>query len=253
MPQVKKSTANAERPERVEKHPPGPPLREALLAFLGITLLLGVFYHLKRQVPFIDRNLSALAAVLFLYVPASLIWRRGHDLEHYGFLYAPAAADPRGGRGLRASLLVYLGSVAVIFPLFVLGYFLFLRHVCVHLPRLLVTCAPLPVPRLSWPPDLFMTVLGQLLVVALPEEFFFRGFLQGVLAERFRPLSAVVLSSLLFALGHLLVGFDPGTLAVFFPGLFFGLLRARTGSILAGTLFHASCNLLIDVLHRSFG
>ena len=45
--------------------------------------------------------------------------------------------------------------------------------------------------------------------------------------------------------------FDPASLAVFFPGLLFGLLQRRTGSVLAGTLFHASCNVLIDVLHRS--
>ena len=46
---------------------------------------------------------------------------------------------------------------------------------------------------------------------------------------------------------------EPAALAVFFPGLLFGLLRMHTGSILAGTLFHASCNLLIDILHRSVG
>jgi membrane protease YdiL (CAAX protease family) len=41
-------------------------------------------------------------------------------------------------------------------------------------------------------------------------------------------------------------------LAVFFPALVFGWMRARTGSILAGATFHALCNLFADVLHTSF-
>jgi membrane protease YdiL (CAAX protease family) len=39
---------------------------------------------------------------------------------------------------------------------------------------------------------------------------------------------------------------------VFFPGLAFGWMRARTGSLAAGTAFHASCNLLSEILHASF-
>ena len=63
---------------------------------------------------------------------------------------------------------------------------------------------------------------------------------------------ALVAQSALFALCHLAVQGNPATLAVFFPGLVFGWLRARTDSIFAGTLFHALCNLYIEVLHRSF-
>jgi membrane protease YdiL (CAAX protease family) len=56
----------------------------------------------------------------------------------------------------------------------------------------------------------------------------------------------------LFALGHVLVDFNPQRLAVFFPALAFGWMRARTGSLAAGAVFHALCNLLADVLHASF-
>ena len=38
----------------------------------------------------------------------------------------------------------------------------------------------------------------------------------------------------------------------FFPGLVFGWMRARSGSILPGVLFHALCNLYIETLGRSF-
>jgi hypothetical protein len=63
---------------------------------------------------------------------------------------------------------------------------------------------------------------------------------------------ALVLSSALFALGHMLVVFDPRRLAVFFPGLLFGWLRSATGSILAGTICHAASNLFIHLLTRIY-
>jgi membrane protease YdiL (CAAX protease family) len=115
--------------------------------------------------------------------------------------------------------------------------------------------------RLQLPPDFLLLALSQILVVAVPEELFFRGYLMGRLEERWpsrrrflganvgRPL---VVSSLLFALGHLLVDFDLQRLSVFVPALVFGWMRARTGSIAAGALFHALCNLFSEVLHDSF-
>ena len=58
----------------------------------------------------------------------------------------------------------------------------------------------------------------------------------------------LVVSSLLFALGHVAVVPNPQRLAVFFPALVFGWMRARTGSIVPGAVFHALCNLFADVL-----
>ena len=63
---------------------------------------------------------------------------------------------------------------------------------------------------------------------------------------------ALILTSLLFALGHFLVDFNGLRLAVFFPALVFGWLRQSSGSILASILFHASSNLVSDVLHTLF-
>ncbi|MBX3183275.1 MAG: CPBP family intramembrane metalloprotease [Polyangiaceae bacterium] len=115
--------------------------------------------------------------------------------------------------------------------------------------------------RFVAPPDLLDEVLGQVLVIALPEEAFFRGYLQTELDRRFPPrfkvLGArlglgVVLASGLFAVGHLLTEPHPNRLAVFFPALVFGWLRAKTGGIGAGVLFHAACNLLTATLARGF-
>ncbi len=111
----------------------------------------------------------------------------------------------------------------------------------------------------AWPS--FDDVLGQLLVIALPEEAFFRGYVQSQLDRIFPrqvrvlglPLSAsIVLTSAVFALGHFLTVPSPERLAVFFPSLLFGALRARSGGIGASIVFHALCNLLSQSLSRGY-
>jgi membrane protease YdiL (CAAX protease family) len=47
------------------------------------------------------------------------------------------------------------------------------------------------------------------------------------------------------------VTFEPQMLTRFFPGLVFGWMYARTRSILAGTIFHAACNLIMSLLAAS--
>jgi membrane protease YdiL (CAAX protease family) len=106
------------------------------------------------------------------------------------------------------------------------------------------------------------TYLGQLLVIALPEETFFRGFVQSELEPLFtrrvrvfgaEVSPAIVVASAIFAVGHLLTSPQPSRLAVFFPSLLFGFLRTRTRGVGAGVLFHASCNVLSSSLSRGFG
>jgi len=41
-------------------------------------------------------------------------------------------------------------------------------------------------------------------------------------------------------------------LLVFFPGLLYGWLRARSGTVLVPTVYHALSNLLLQVLRASF-
>jgi len=97
----------------------------------------------------------------------------------------------------------------------------------------------------------------QWLVVGLPEELFFRGFLLHLLEQRFPPTRrvlgggiglALVLSAAAFALIHLPRDGDPRALATFFPGLLFGWMRSATGSILASTVSHGCSNILARML-----
>ena len=90
-------------------------------------------------------------------------------------------------------------------------------------------------------------------LVALPEEWFFRGYLQTRLDQRWgtpwRLLGvsigpSLIWSSLAFALLHPILIPGAHRLLVFFPALLFGWLRARTGNIGAAVVVHAACNLL---------
>jgi membrane protease YdiL (CAAX protease family) len=105
-------------------------------------------------------------------------------------------------------------------------------------------------------------VLGQVLVIALPEEAFYRGYLQTALDEarppRWRVLGAklgpsILVASTLFALGHLATEPHPNRLAVFFPALLFGFLRARTGGIGVSVGYHAACNVFASFLAKGYG
>ncbi len=115
---------------------------------------------------------------------------------------------------------------------------------------------------LHLPHDPIDFALGQLVVVALPEEALFRGYFQTELSARFTrrrrilgadvSLPALSCQAALFALLHFLVGLDPTRLSVFFPALAFGWLRARRGGIGAAIWFHAFCNVLSEVLARGY-
>lgn len=84
------------------------------------------------------------------------------------------------------------------------------------------------------------------LVIAAPlfEEVLFRGLVTGALERHCRPLTAAGLTAAVFALCH-----DASVmLPVFGTGYVLGLLRARTGGLVAPFAFHASYNALMVVL-----
>ena len=230
--------------------------RDALTAYVIVAVLVIPLVRINVTLPAIGHVGSALVSVLFLYAPMWFLARRNEDLIDYGFRAEPIA------RGIKLAVVAML----VIFPLFIAGFFLFYEVVCKApvvaklLPR--GTCiqyhglASLHAPALTWKLGEFCLV--QWLVVALPEELFFRGFLLGLLEKRFPPTRrilgggvgiALVLSSLAFALIHLPKDGDPRGLATFFPGLVFGWMRSATGSILAGTITHGASNILVRLLN----
>lgn len=103
-------------------------------------------------------------------------------------------------------------------------------------------------------------VAVELFAIALPEEVFHRGYLMNALEERWPPERrvfgvrfglAAVLSSALFALGHLVGEARTDRLFTFFPSLLFAWLFRKSESLWAPALFHAAANLLMQVLLAS--
>jgi uncharacterized protein len=189
-----------------------------------------------------------LAATYFLVLQHDEAIVRANGLS-LGGLLEPTPLDLRRiGKDALAALGWALVLVAIIFPLFWIGYRFFWH------PRSAFVLRP--------PPSIFDDVAGQLVVIALPEEAFFRGYLQSSLDRawppRWRILGADLgpgwlLSAAIFAVGHVLTIRHPARLAVFFPALVFGWLRKRSGGVGAPIVFHAACNVFSAVLGRGYG
>jgi membrane protease YdiL (CAAX protease family) len=112
------------------------------------------------------------------------------------------------------------------------------------------------------PMEMTDEVLGQIFVIALPEEAFYRGYVQSRLDDVWSPRWTVLgarvgpgllVAAAIFAVSHLATVQLATRLAVFFPAVLFGWLRARTGGVGASILFHAFCNVYSQLLGRGFG
>jgi membrane protease YdiL (CAAX protease family) len=242
------------------------PAREVALVFAVVTVLTLIASALGRLPPF-DQYEHLAVAVLFLGAALHMSQRRADGVARYGLrlggLLEPPEQPPQGlwgsvtdmagavrralPFGLREAGVALLTGL-VVFPGFALGFFVW------HAPaRPFVLIAP------EQPASYALT---QLLMVALPEEALFRGYIQSRLGEAFTgrtrllgaslSLPAWLLQAALFALIHYAVDRDPARLAVFFPALLFGWLRALRGGIGAAAAFHALCNGFADVLVRGW-
>ena len=208
-----------------------PPVKALLEVTLVFILVIGIckVLHAYRSLPFLSQTLPVWAAALFLYVPLLVLLRTRTRPELWGLTL----------RQFLLSLNVFLVVSLLFLPAFVLVYWLY-RDVWLQVPV-----------RMSFPQDWLLLLLYHLLCVALPEEVFYRGYVQSRLNQTFSRrvvlLAAPVgfgwlYASFLFALGHFVISFRPEALATFLPGLVFAWLRERTGSIVASTAFHALCN-----------
>lgn len=202
-------------------------------------VVLGLLKHLAALVPPIAEYAYALAAAAQLYAPLTIADRLGISRAELGL------EPPRWRRDL--ALAAALG-LATVLP-YAVGH---------HYWQTLVMHRPFS-PRL--PDGLLLSIATQLIAVALPEELFFRGYLQArmeLLWPSARRLfgapfgRALVLSNVVFALAHFVGEYRPDRLGPFFPGLLFGVLRARTGGLVAPVVYHALCNLLSEVLFASY-
>lgn len=260
--------------------------REALLAAGALLALLAFGKPLAPLLPWGSDLVFTAVAAFQLYVPLRLIERRGelpesHRIHAHGLLLGPVAALRRSrvlwrrrgrarrgwgsldgllaayGRGaalrwpaLRREAALVVGLVALTFPAFAVGHHLW-RH------WMLPPGASLSF-HFTLPPELFSLVTTNLLLVALPEELFYRGFVETRL-ERLWPTSwsllgiplgrTVIVVSALFALGHWFGEWgNPARLGPFFPAFLFSLLARRQQSIVGAVVYHGLSNVFSATL-----
>jgi hypothetical protein len=248
--------------------------REALWASLGLLLALAIGKPLAKATGLGDVIFTLIAAYQ-LYVPLWLVQRAGeapesHAIHAHGVLLGPIAAvralvvrrrrrrRRRGRPDALARLLAHYGRGAqlrgrafledigsavamgaVTFPLFVVGHHAWQGF----LGRSFAAFV--------FPVDLHIVLLKNTFLIALPEELFYRGFVEHRL-ERLWPTRRFVLgiplgrtvfvASAMFALGHFLGEWNPARLGPFFPAFLFSLLTRRSRSITGAVCYHGMSN-----------
>jgi membrane protease YdiL (CAAX protease family) len=189
-----------------------------------------------------------LAAVPFLFVYMPVWVCRYRKVDSYGYgLAVPAWGDFHGWwAGAKEALKL----ISVVIIPWLVGYHLY-QSIAFGLS-----------PKGAIPKDIYLLIPYHLFYVAIPEEFFYRGYFQGRLNELMpRPWNlfgvqvgwSLPITALFFAFGHSIVTFRWWHFAIFFPALAFGWLREKTQNTLAGAFFHAWCNISVAWLDVCYG
>lgn len=205
-------------------------LLKRTLAFWFLTMLAIRFFHELRRIPFFNDNISLFTGIILIYSPVLILMR---DKERLTFFEGSL-------REVVSSVLWFLLAAVAVFPVletlnrYFQAYVFHRYYVGGHYQ------------------GLASFALFQFLMVAIPEEFFYRGYLQPqfnkIWGKPYRFLGAefgmgLFFTSFIFALSHSLITFQWWHFSIFFPSLVFGWLREKTGAITAGALFHALSNV----------
>jgi membrane protease YdiL (CAAX protease family) len=208
-------------------------------------LLIRALVELQRLAGLPDWILAGVP-LLFIYAPVGLCHLRKQD----SWSYRLSIPDPRDWRGWWEALRLAGG----VFFLLALPFTLFY-----HLYQNLIFGLS---PGQGAPRELLTLVAYQVFFVAIPEEFFYRGYFQTRLNEAWPrrwlilgvPMGlGSIIAGLFFAFGHSLVTPQWWHFATFFPGMVFAWMRERSGAVLPGALFHAMCNIGIVALDSWYG
>src|ERR1019366_2661902 len=167
-----------------------------------------------------DRYVATVVGLVFFGATWLFVWRRdGEEVVRSGLAFGGAVLH--GPLDVRRVLREAWGAVrwaiglsVLTFGPFYVGWRLWAHYVWHSHHRFVFAFSPL---------EALNEIAGQFVIIALPEEAFYRGYLQPRLDEiwapRWRVLGApfgpaIVVTSVIFALGHLATQRDPARLAV---------------------------------------
>ena len=242
-PAAPESSSGFARPSGSHRPPPGTPRTAAriwleALAFWAIT---AIAIRLAVQLHLSDDGVAVVKSLALIYLPLGWMFATHRDLGRYA-IQAPSIP--------KSLALFAIVSLVTLVPFWTGNHF-WETLVLHHRWR-----------RLSPPPGTLSLVFGEIFAVALPEEVFYRGYLQTRLDEALPKKIAILgakigwslpITSVIFVAGHLAVKPALWQLSIFFPSLVFGWLRARSDSLVAPVLYHALCNVGMLILQRSYG
>lgn len=228
-----------------------------LLIFLYINLPTLVLYHRRTE----DQrlNLHDIVFIILLFVPIDA--RVIHSL----YVWPEQAGGSAYGNLLGASVAFVLASVLrnledIGFKLRKLEW-MELGDLALHLLIFLLIAIPFGymtdfislTDRMPAPEKVLLNFLGIFLMVALPEELFFRGIIQNILQKTIKNRNlALTVSSLIFGLVHLNnAGVPQGPTGDYrylvlasVAGIFYGNLYRRHRTLMPAIL----CHTLVDVI-----
>jgi membrane protease YdiL (CAAX protease family) len=204
---------------------------------------------------------NCAASIQWMAVPAVLVtaalvpaWVRKREFPPLGLRRAGAgalnvtdcagellSAQPGNPPTTRVIARTVAVACAGVFPVFFLGLWV------LTLLNVPVPLRPIVPERQGW----LAWLLYQFFYVAVAEEVFFRGYIQGNAMQWLNRLGrrrgpqgvAIVISAGCFALAHVIVQGQMTPILTFLPGLVLGWLFLRTGSLLAPILFHGLANI----------
>ncbi len=213
-------------------------LRETVLAWLVVIIASRFFYSLQ-SIEIIRNNLSVLTAVFLLYVPIGVAMKRREKISYFDFAIPAFFKSLAWGIGI---------SILILGPALIINHYYqaLVMHHAFHAS---------PFPKMA------SFFFFELVVIALPEEFFFRGYLleraNQFFGKTFNILGISVgwglpVVSLVFAVSHSLIQYQWWHLLIFFPALLFGWLREKIGTITASVFFHAACNLFAQWIFLNY-
>lgn len=207
---------------------------EALFSYL---LSIAVFSVFKLLPPF--RPYAIIITLVYLPVISAKV--NGFDYIKYGL----------SNINLKKSVMYFLLWSFVIFPpYFVLIFYFKFSGDCFY--KLF---------NLKIPKDILYFWVYNTVVVGISEEFFYRGYIQALLEKKYnfelvkflKLNMAVILTSVMFSIGHFLTYFTVFSALTFFPSVIFGILKNQTNNIVASVFFHGLSNTVLYVIVYNIG
>ena len=232
---------------------PNAPLSASTILKTGALLIVGLW--IGKELVNVNETLGQICLTLMiafqLYVPYWLYERAGLNPEATGLNVHGLILGPRRVAALLQDLKRVFILVLITFPPFAIGHHFFQIHIGGHTQGY----------SFQLPPDMLLFVVFQVLLVALPEELFYRGFMFVSLNKYWPnktflfgiPLGrAAIISSLFFALAHFVGEYNFLRLGPFFPAFLFAYLMLRSKSIFGCLTYHALSSIFSQILYVGY-